>query len=109
MTIVQHEVSVKEFARAMVEEDSAFANRVQHFEERFGTINTDVLAVLSQSTYFCWFEHEYESNLVAVCQAIDIGKPTSFFLCFQITSDRWAEINTYVVGVQRWLGWHKNS
>ena len=104
MTPKQRVISLKEFAKAALARDSSFAERVRHFETRFGTVDGDTLAVLAQAAYFCWGENEYQSDLVEVCQAIRIGKPTSLYHCRQITPERWTEMNTYVIGVQRWLG-----
>jgi len=93
-----------EFAQAMLESDEGFAERVRSFEDAFGKADPDTLAVMAQASYFCWFEVEYERDYVEVCRAIGSGKPTSLFLCRQVTPGRWAEMNSYVVGVQRWLG-----
>jgi len=46
MTVTQANVSVKEFAKVMLEADSIIAGRVRHFEERFGPADTDIVAVL---------------------------------------------------------------
>lgn len=104
MSVKQHIVPITEFARAMIETDPSFAKRVTHFEESFGTVDEDSLAVLAQASYFCWFEVEYERDYFEVCRAIGSGSPTSLFLCRQVTPRRWASMNSYVVGVQRWLG-----
>ena len=104
MTAKQRVICVKDFAKAMFGVDRNFADRVEHFEESFGTTDADMLAVLAQATYFCWYIYDYESDFVSVCRAIGTGKPTSFFLCFQAGPERWAAVNSYVIGVQRWLG-----
>ena len=104
MTAKQRVICVKEFAEAMLEFDSNFADRVGHFEENFGATDADMLAVLAQATYFCWYIHDYESNLILICRAISAGKPTAFHLCFQVGPERWAAVNSYVIGIQRWLG-----
>jgi len=104
MAAKQYVVSIKKFAEAMFETDIVFAERVRKFEKSFGTVDSDTLAVLAQATYFCWFECEYERDYVEVCRAIGTGKPTSLFLCRQVTPERWLQMNTYVIAVQRWLG-----
>jgi hypothetical protein len=88
----------------MLESDSGFANRVSRFEDRFGPADADTVSVLAQAAYFCWGNSEYRNGIIKVCQAIGAGKPTSFFYHAQITPDRWNMLNTYVMGVQRWLG-----
>jgi hypothetical protein len=88
----------------MLEADSAFAERVQHYDEQFGAADADMLAVLAQAAYLCWFHCEHSNDLIETCRAIASGRPTSMHLCLQVTPKRWAEMNTYVVGVQRWLG-----
>ncbi|HOF88241.1 MAG TPA: hypothetical protein PLZ36_09100 [Armatimonadota bacterium] len=35
---------------------------------------------------------------------IGTGRPTSLYLCHQVTPARWNVLHAYVVGVQRWLG-----
>lgn len=105
MTATQHKVSIRAFARDMLTSCSDFTGRVQRFEERFGRASEDTLAVLAQAFYYCWFEDAYESDLVATCRAINLGKPTGFYLCGQVTPERWIDMHTYVVAVQRWLGY----
>ena len=100
----QRVIKLQEFSKAMLEADDAFADRVRHFERRFGSADADTLAILAQAAYFCWFECEYESDLISICRAIGMGKPTSMYHCVQVSPERWAELNAYVVGVQRWLG-----
>ena len=104
MSVRQSVIPMREFARAMYETDKGFARRVRAFEHVFGEVDTDTLAVMAQASYFCWFEVEYEQDYTDVCRAIGMGRPTSLHLCRQITPQRWTEMNTYVVGVQRWLG-----
>lgn len=104
MPVTQRTVPIREFARAMLESDGGFAERVRRFEDVFGSTDTDSLAVTAQASYFCWFQVEYERDYVEVCRAIGSGKPTSLYLCRQVTPERWAQMNSYVVGVQRWLG-----
>ena len=100
----QRVIPIKEFAEAMLETDSGFTDRVRRFEERFGKADSDTLAVLAQAAYFCWGNNEYRNGIVEVCRAIKAGRPTSFFYHGQITPRRWAVLNTYVIGVQNWLG-----
>lgn len=100
----QQKVSLKEFAEAMLKADRTFAERVSNFEQHFGTIDTNTLAVLTQAAYFCWHNCEYQDNLLELCRAIGTETPTSFYYHCQVTPERWNEINTYVVGIQRWLG-----
>jgi len=100
----QRIIPIGEFSRAMLESDDGFANRVSRFEDHFGPADADTLSVLVQAAYFCWGNNEYRNGIVKVCQAIGMGKPTSFFYHAQITADRWDILNTYVMGVQRWLG-----
>ncbi len=102
--VCPHKVPLAQFAKDMLETDVVFADRVRNIEKQFGAADDDTLAVLAQAAYFCWFEFEYENDLVEVCRAIGVGKPTSMHLCLQVSPERWAEMNTYVVGVQRWLG-----
>jgi len=78
--------------------------RVERFESRFGPVDDQKLAVLAQAAYLCWVNLQVEGNLFALCKAIRTGSPTSQYYHGQITADRWNEIHTYVVGVQRWLG-----
>ncbi len=104
MAVKQRVISMKEFAKAMLEIDSGFAEGVQQFEESFGKADADTLAVLSQVTYFCWGNNEYENDIVEACRAIGTGRPTSFLYHGQVTPKRWGMLNTYVIGVQSWLG-----
>ena len=104
MTVPQHTVSLVEFAQAMFEADGGFAERVRAFEERFGPVDDDTLAVLAQAAYFCWHNRQYRDNLMQLCRAIGTGKPTRLFSHCQVTPERWAKLNAYVVGVQRWAG-----
>ncbi|MHC5033564.1 MAG: hypothetical protein ACYTFZ_00805, partial [Planctomycetota bacterium] len=104
MKAKQNVVSVKEFAEAMRGADGLFDKRVQGFEKQFGKADADTLGVLAQANYFCRYNAEYEKNLTQVCRAICAGKPTSFYCHCQLTPERWVDINTYVVAVQRWLG-----
>jgi hypothetical protein len=104
MPVTQRIVPMRAFARAMLKSDEGFAERIRRFEDAFGKVDADTLAVMAQASYFCWFEVEYERDYVEVCRAIGSGKPTSLFLCRQVTPKRWAEMNSYIVGVQRWLG-----
>ena len=97
-------LSLQTFASGCRDHDAYFAGRVRRFENRFGPADADTLAVLAQAAYFCWFEKEYEADFLNVCCAIDRGHPTSMYLCLQITPARWDEINTYLIGVERWLG-----
>ena len=103
MGIRQRIVDMKEFARAMLAISDRFAERVRDFEAHF-PVNDDTLAVMAQASYFCWFEAEYEQDYTEVCRAIGLGRPTSFYLCRQVTPRRWIDLHAYVVGVQRWLG-----
>ena len=96
-------VSLIRFAKAMLLESQAFADRVHAFEERFGHMDDDMLAVLAQATYLCWFETDYREDLMALCRAIATGRPTHMTLCRQIGPARWLELHSYVVGLQRWL------
>lgn len=104
MAAKQHVVPIRQFAQAMLEADSGFAERVQQFEERSGKVDADTLAVLAQAAYLCWGENEHRTDFLQVCRAIGTRKPTSFYHCRQIAPERWVEINTYVVGVQSWAG-----
>ena len=104
MGVRQHIIPMSEFAQAMYKSDKGFAERVRGFERVFGKVDTDTLAVMAQASYFCWFEVEYEQDYTDVCRAIGMGRPTSLHLCRQLTPQRWTEVNTYIVGVQRWLG-----
>jgi hypothetical protein len=88
----------------MLTSDAGFAERVRRFEDVFGGTDADSLAVMAQASYFCWFEVEYERDYLEVCRAIGSGKPTSLYLCRQVTPERWARMNSYVIGVQHWLG-----
>jgi hypothetical protein len=82
----------------------SFVARVDRFAETFGEVDTDTRAVMAQASLLCWFESEYEQNFLEVCRAIGQGKPTTQYHCRQLTPTRWVTINTYVVGVRRWLG-----
>ena len=93
-----------EFARAMLEADEAFASRVRSFGERFGQVAEDTLGVLAQAAYLCWGNLEYDRNLDDVVRAIGKGRPTRLFYHRQVTPERWAEVNSYIVGAQEWLG-----
>lgn len=104
LDIRQQIISMGEFAQAMLASDQDFARRVHRFEHTFGKIDSDTLAVLAQACYFCWFEIEYEQDCFNVCRAIGTGKPTSLYLCRQISPPRWLELNSQLVAVQRWLG-----
>lgn len=88
----------------MLEADTTFAERVGSFEQRFGTADADTLSVLAQAAYFCWNNCECQTNLAELCHAIGTGKPTMSYYHCQVSPDRWTEMNTYVVGLQCWLG-----
>ena len=104
MNVVQQTIPMMSFAQAMLDRSPGFADRVCWYEREFGTVDDDTLAVLSQANHFCWFEVEYVQDYLDVCRAIGAGKPTSLYLCRQVTPERWAEMNSYVIGVQQWLG-----
>lgn len=104
MDAYQQIVQMTEFARDVLATDDVFAERVRRFEGRFGHVSSQTLAVMAQASLFCWFDNEYERDFLEVCHAIGQEKPTSQFLCGQVTPARWIDINTYVVGVQKWLG-----
>ncbi len=97
-------IPISEFADAMRESDAIFAERVAAFAERFGCVSHDMLGVLAQSAYICWFECEFEEDLVATCRAIGSCRPTSLYICGQISPQRWLFLNEYVLGIQTWLG-----
>jgi hypothetical protein len=101
---VQRVISLREFAKAMIEADDAFAHRVQDFERCFGPADADTLALLAQAATFCWHNHEYRANLAELCRAVAKGVPTTLYSHCQVTRGRWAELHSYVVGVQCWLG-----
>ena len=82
----------------------SFVARVRQFAEAFGEVDTGTRAVMAQASLLCWFESEYEQNFLEVCRAIGQEKPTTQYHCRQLTPTRWVTINTYVVGVRRWLG-----
>jgi len=105
MAVAQKRIPTTQFAQAMLETSSDFAERVRNFELRFGSAGEDVLAVLSQAFYFCWFETDYEDDLIATCRAINTGRPVGFHLCGQVSPGQWVEANTFVVAVQRWMGY----
>ena len=102
--VAERIIPLLDFARAMREEDAVFAQRVQAFEERFGPASDDSLSVLAQAAYLCWFEGEFEDDLLSTCKAIGTGRPTHLYLCSQITPARWNLLNAYVVAVQQWRG-----
>jgi hypothetical protein len=104
MSVRQHVIPMSEFAQAMRKTSASFAKRVGEFEDTFGAVDSGTLAVVAQATYFCWFEIEYEQDYLDVCRAVGLGRPTSLCLCGQVSPRRWTEMNTYIVGVQRWLG-----
>ena len=104
MDMKQQITPMTEFAQAMLDRSPGFADRVRKFEREFGPVDGDTLAVLAQASHFCWYEVEYTQDYLDVCRAIGTGKPTSLYLCRQVTPKRWVEINSYVAGVQRWLG-----
>ena len=88
-----------EFAEAMLQRSPGFASQVRTFEREHGPAGDDTLAVLAQASTFCWYEVEYERDYLDVCRAIGAGKSTSLFLCRQVTPERWAEMNSYVVEI----------
>jgi|TARA_Y100000310_G_scaffold336275_1_gene420365 hypothetical protein len=102
--IRQRIIPISEFAEAMRASDDNFAARVHRFEQTDGQADSDTLAVLAQACYFCWFEIEYERDYLNVCRAVGAGKPTSLYLCRQISPRRWTELNGLIVAVQVWLG-----
>ena len=104
MNIEQQIIPMSKFAQAMLDHSPGFADRVHKFEREFGPVDGDTLSVLAQASHFCWYEAEYARDYLAVCRAIGTGRPTSLYLCRQVTPRRWAEMNSYVAGVQRWLG-----
>ncbi len=104
MDAYQQIVPMTELARDMLATEDVLAERVRRFEKRFGPVSSETLAVMAQASLFCWYENEYERDFLEVCHAIGREKPTSQFLCGQVSPARWIEINTYVVGVQKWLG-----
>jgi hypothetical protein len=97
-------IPMADFARAMREADPGFAARVRGYEARFGRADPDTLAVLAQASYYCWFTCDYAPDFLHVCEAIGAGVPTSLRLCGQVSPRRWVQLNTYLIGVQRWLG-----
>lgn len=104
MSVRQQIIPMSNFAAAMLASDQDFARRVSKFERSFGKSDSDTLAVLAQACYFCWFEIEYEEDYSNVCRAIGTGKPTSLYLCRQISPQRWTAMNCCLTGVQHWLG-----
>lgn len=102
--ITQQVIALSTFAEVMQERDAAFAARVRTFEVEYGAVDPQTLAMLAQATYFCWFEQEYARDYLEACRAIGAGTPTSLYLCCQVSPQRWRVLNSYVVGVQRWLG-----
>ncbi|MHC4481026.1 MAG: hypothetical protein ACYS1C_08695 [Planctomycetota bacterium] len=104
MEVKQRTVPVGEFARAMIEADQGFAQRVRRFEEAHGSVEADTLGVLAQAYYFCRFNAEYEGNLSALCRAIAAERPMPFYCHCQVTPARWNDLHTYVVAVRHWLG-----
>jgi len=104
MTVPGSTISLTEFAKAMRETGGTFAQSVSGFESRFGAVDDDKLAVLAQASFLCWVNLEAQRNLIAVCEAIRTGKPTHQYYHCQITPERWVEMHSYLVGIQRWLG-----
>ena len=99
-----HPVSTVDFAKVMREVGGSFAERVERFETRFGPVNDDMLGVLAQAAFLCWVNVKAPGNLLAVCEAIQAGKPTPHTYHCQITPARWDEMHAYLAGIQRWLG-----
>ena len=96
-------IPLTDFAKAMHScACDSFAARVSAFESEFGKADDDTLAVLAQAAYYCWGNCHYRDNLLQVCSAICTGRPTSMYLHGQVSPQRWAELNTYVVAVQLW-------
>ena len=83
--------------------DPVFAERVAALEGQFGCVSDDMLCVLAQSAYICWYEGEFEDDLMATCRAIGTGKPTYLYLCSQISPRIWDFLNEYVMAIQTWL------
>ena len=104
MRIIQRAIPLTQFAAAMQADQSDFGRDVQCFSSKFGSVDSQLLAVVAQARYFCWFEVEYEDDFLGVCRAIGTGQPGSMYCCGQVSPRRWREMNTYLVGVQLWLG-----
>ncbi len=98
------DLDVFQFSRALLTSDSDFAGRVESFESLYGPTSEDMLAVLAQAICLCPYNHQFTQNLRALCRAIETGRPTEFYYHFQITEERWLEMHSFVIGVQRWLG-----
>ena len=104
MALAKMSVSAVEFARAMRAQGGSFAETVVRFEARFGAVDDEMLAVLAQAAFLCWHNADLEKNLLALCTAIRTGKPTVHYYHCQITAQRWNEMHSHLVGIQRWLG-----
>ncbi len=104
MTVQSSTISLIEFAKAIREAGGSFDQSVSHYESCFGAVDDDILAVLAQAAFLCWVNVEAERNLLAACEAIRTGKPTYQYYHCQITPDRWIEMHSYLIGIQRWLG-----
>ncbi len=104
MAIRQQRVPGGAFAQAVREEDPGFAERVAQFEARFGPVSEDLLGVLAQARYTCWFVSDYHCDLLNACRAIGSGRPCSFQLCGQVAPEQWQTLCADVVGLRRWLG-----
>ena len=97
-------IPLTDFGAAMrARADDSFAARVEGYASRFGEPDRETLAVLAQAAYYCWGNCHFRENLLQVCAAIGSGRPTCMYLHSQVSPPRWAELNSYVVGVQVWL------
>ena len=107
MAITQRIVPIHDFAHSMVDEKALpedIAGRLDDFEKRFGSPDTDTLAVIVQASLVCRFHGHHEHNLLQTCAAIGQGAPTAIYIHRQVSPERWNETNAYVIGVQAWLG-----
>ena len=81
-------IPLVDFGEEMLKAHEAFAERVDLYAQRFGPVSPDTLALLAQAAYFCWFEAEFESDLLSLCGAIGRGCPSAIRLCQQVTAER---------------------
>ncbi|MBD3182566.1 hypothetical protein GF312_09760 [Candidatus Poribacteria bacterium] len=100
----QASISIIDFGKAMLKMDYRFKVRVKDFEKKFGKVNDNTLAIMAQAAYFCWGNAEYKNNILHICKAVRTGKPTYLIYHNQLTPERWSLINSYLLGVQKWLG-----
>ncbi|MHA2281806.1 MAG: hypothetical protein ACXAC5_13265 [Promethearchaeota archaeon] len=97
-------ISLISFAKAMFDKKREFFSLVKDFEKDFGQVNDEMLGILAQTAFFCYFNNQYKENLLNTCKAIGSGQPNRLYLHRMISPERWDELHDYIIGLQLWRG-----